>query len=133
MSLHNCIIHRNSGGTPSVKPKQLGYATGDDRNSYINYTADHDMTVYARATAAWIGGGGWGNTEIRLVKGGTQLVHENISLQDLDGNKRDKWAGEIKIIALKKGDQVALSATGTNYLRTVVSLWEIGNYVALKQ
>ena len=132
MNIVPCIIHRSGGGTPSVKVRQLGYAAGDDRNSYISYTADHDMTVYARATAAWISGG-WGNAEIRLVKGGTTLVHENISLQDLDGNKRDKWASEVKIIALKKGDQVSLSATGTNYLRTVVSLSEIGNYVALKQ
>lgn len=127
-----CIVHGSGGGgTQSVKPKTLGYAAGDDRNSYISYTADHDMTVYARATAAWISGG-WGNTEIRLVKGGTTLVHENISLQDLDGNKRDKWAGEVKIISMKKGDQVTLSATGTNYLRTVVSLQEIGPYVEKK-
>lgn len=127
-----CIVHGSGGGgTQSVKPKTLGYAAGDDRNSYISYTADHDMTVYARATAAWISSG-WGNTEIRLVKGGTTLVHENISLQDLDGNKRDKWAGEVKIISMKKGDQVTLSATGTNYLRTVVSLQEIGPYVEKK-
>ncbi len=131
MSIVPCIIHGNSGGTPSVKPKTLGYAAGDDRNSYISYTAEKDMLVYARATAAWIGGG-WGNTEIKLVKGGTTLVHENISLQDLDGNKRDKWAGEVKIISMKKGDQVTLSATGTNYLRTVVSLQEIGPYVEKK-
>ena len=126
-----CIVHGSGGGTQSVKPKTLGYAAGDDRNSYISYTAEKDMLVYARATAAWISGG-WGNTEIRLVKGGTTLAHENISLQNLDGNKRDKWAGEVKIISMKKGDQVTLSATGTNYLRTVVSLWEIGPYVEKK-
>ena len=131
MSIVPCIVHRSGGGVPSITPRQLGYAAGDDRNSYISYTADHDMLVYARATAAWISGG-WGNTEIRLVKGGTQLVYENISLQDLDGNKLDKWASEIKIIALKKGDQINLSATGTNYLRTVVSLQEIGPYVEKK-
>ena len=131
MSIVPCIVHRSGGGVPSITPKTLGYAAGDDRNSYISYTAEKDMLVYARATAAWISGG-WGNTEIRLVKGGTTLLHENISLQNLDGNKRDKWAGEVKIISMKKGDQVTLSATGTNYLRTVVSLQEIGPYVKKK-
>lgn len=131
MSLHHCIIHRNSGSTPSVKVRQLGYAANNDNNSHISYVADRDMTVYARATVTWINGG-WGNTEIKLMRGGTTLLHENTSLQNLDGNRRDKWAEEIKIISLKKGDWITLSATGTNYLRTVVSLWEIGPYVEKK-
>lgn len=126
-----CVVHRSGGGTQSVKPKQLGYAANNDNNSHISYVADRDMTVYARATVAWINDG-WGNTEIKLMRGGTTLLHENTSLQNLDGNRRDKWAEEIKIISLKKGDWITLSATGTNYLRTVVSLWEIGPYVEKK-
>ncbi len=128
-----CIIHGSGSGSgkASVTPKSLGYAANNDNNSYISYEADHDMMVYARCTVAW-SSGGWGNTEIRLVKGGVQLLHENTSLQNLDGNKRDKWAEEIKIVALKKGDKLSLAATGTNYLRSVCSLHEIGPYVEKK-
>lgn len=127
-----CIVHGGGGGgTASVKVRQLGYAANNDNSSHISYVADHDMLVYARATAAWISGG-WGNTEIKLMRGGTTLLHENTSLQNLDGNKRDKWAEETKVISLKKDDWITLSATGTNYLRTVVSLWEIGPYVEKK-
>ena len=69
MSLHHCVIHRNSGGTPSVKPKTLVHVENNDRNSVATYTADKDMLVFAKAISTWISGG-WGNTEIRLAKGG---------------------------------------------------------------
>nr|DAL06357.1 MAG TPA: hypothetical protein [Caudoviricetes sp.] len=126
-----CIVHESGSGNAPVTPRSLGYASGDDKNSYLSYTADKDMLVYARCTVAW-SSGGWGNTEIRFPNGGTQILYDNTSLQNLDGNKRDKWAEEIKIVSLKKGNKITLAATGTNYLRSVCYLYEIGTYVDKK-
>ena len=126
-----CIIHGSGGGTPSIKTRNLAYAAGDDRDSAVLYTADKDMTVYVRASAAWISGGS-GNIDIEYRKGCTTLFQEGITLFNLDGNKRDKQTGHICIVAMKKGDIIHVRARGNNYLRTLVRIDEIGPYMKVK-